>query len=234
MFQKLLVPLDGTPYAAAALPLARGLAHEIGAEIVLVRVVPTGRAREAEVAAAAEYLDRIAAELRADELTVQTAVSRGDAKLALVGDVGLYGADLVTMATHGRTGAARVVLRSVAEHLLTRTPVPMLVLTPGSRRVTHLRTLLVPVDGTPGSAAALTTAQALASTMGSRIVLVEVVTPAAPFLATAELLPVWEAETRSRASAYVAGLARALVHTRRGRRGRGGHGASGADDRVHP
>jgi nucleotide-binding universal stress UspA family protein len=57
MFQKLLVPLDGTPYAAAALPLARGNARGIGAEIVLLRVAPTGRAKEAGVAAA-EYLDR--------------------------------------------------------------------------------------------------------------------------------------------------------------------------------
>jgi nucleotide-binding universal stress UspA family protein len=213
MFQKLLVPLDGTPQAAVALPLAGALARATGAELLLVRVVPRGSHTDRETAGAVEYLDRVAAELRGDHLTVHVhaTVAQDGVEASLVREVGVYGADAVVMATHGRAGVARAVLGSVAAHVLTHTAVPIVLLRPGKRRVTQLRKLLVPVDGTPGSAAALSTAWALASATRSRVVLVEVVTPVVPFLSSAELLPVWEEETQARATSYVLGLASALA-----------------------
>jgi nucleotide-binding universal stress UspA family protein len=69
------------------------------------------------------------------------------------------------------------VLGSVAERVVAASPVPVLLLRPGGRAMTALRTILVPVDGSPGGALALASAIALAEAANARLVLVQVVVP---------------------------------------------------------
>jgi nucleotide-binding universal stress UspA family protein len=78
-------------------------------------------------------------------------------------------ADLIITRTHARAGLGRAVLGSVTERVLSVSGVPVLLLRPGRRRVTYVRTLLVPIDGSPGGAVALGTAIGLAQATGAAL-----------------------------------------------------------------
>src|SRR5438105_12229470 len=146
MYSQLLVPLDGTPDASTALVTARGLARKLGADVTLLRVVPTA-ARDGSEAEALDDLTRAAAELRSGGVTVRTEVRRGDP----VGQI-LAAAErcqLIVVAARDRGRLGRVLRGGVAERLVAAAPAPVLVLRLGGHRATSLHTLLVPVDGTP-------------------------------------------------------------------------------------
>jgi nucleotide-binding universal stress UspA family protein len=68
-------------------------------------------------------------------------------------------------------------LTSVSRAIVSLSPAPVLLVRPGARRTQHMRTLLVPVDGSPGGSLALAAAIALAHTMQARLVLLQVVVP---------------------------------------------------------
>src|SRR5262245_9129608 len=216
MFEKLLVPLDETSESAVALPPARAVAVATGAEIVLLRVIapPPPESRDSAIAAAEQQAAGIAAELATENLRVQTVVqpaaAPGD---AIVRAVASQGADLLVMATHGRGGLQRAILGSVAQHALSKSSVPIMLVRPGGHRVTRIATLLVPVDGSPGGALALGVALPLARGAGARIVLLQAVAPlpadikaqAALAAPVGEELP-WDEELLASAQQYVARL----------------------------
>src|SRR5829696_55003 len=179
MFTRLLVPLDGSAQAAVALPLARAVARQTGAAQRLLRVLPTHADPEnCQHDEARANLARIAVELAADGREVDTAVRTSDHPGAeIVREAQRWPADLIVMATHGRKGVARALIGSVAQRVVSDSAVPVLLLRPGGRRVAHLTTLLVPVDGTPEGARALGAALPLAQETGARIVLLQVVEP---------------------------------------------------------
>lgn len=144
--RKILVPLDGSDLARAALPIAKDLAKSLGAPVTLARVVPIPTAMyldspyapmmaqpyladaiSAEREAAAADLDVIAKELREAGITATTVVQVGSPAndlLDLLAD-GQY--DLVVMSSHGRTGVKRWVLGSVAERLVEAAHTPVLI-----------------------------------------------------------------------------------------------------------
>jgi nucleotide-binding universal stress UspA family protein len=98
-----------------------------------------------------------------------------DPAAAILQQVWTWPADLIVMATHGRRGLRRVVRGSVVATLLSESPVPLLVTRPGGHQVTRFATLLVPVDGSPAGAVALTVVNPLARMTRSRVVLLQVV-----------------------------------------------------------
>ncbi len=139
-----LVPLDATAAAEAALAPAQYLAQALHACMHLVLVVST-QDRERRPAAtllprtsqaildmeqheAAEYLERLATTLRALDLPVTTEVRRGSAASALADEAGEPGVGLVVAATHGRSGLQAVWAASVTARLLARTHAPILLL----------------------------------------------------------------------------------------------------------
>jgi nucleotide-binding universal stress UspA family protein len=207
VFKKLLVPLDGTPQSAAALPLARTIADAADATLLLLRVTEEAdRSGEPE-----RYLDVIARELPGRH--VETIVRRGRAADAIVAIARDLNADAIVMATHGRVGVERMVSGSVSERVVTHSPVPVALVRPGGKRVTHVRTLLVPTDGTAGAALALGTAIGLARATGARLVLVEAIEPIPLWVygsdygaAPTYIDPDWEDEAVSAAETYIRGL----------------------------
>jgi nucleotide-binding universal stress UspA family protein len=173
MFDRLIVPLDGTPQAAVALPLARTMAQRSGAGLVLVRLVPGYALDPPRTGVALEYLDRVAREL---DVPVRLVVARGDDVAAeLVFKAKLHDADLIIMATHGRAGLRRAIVGSVADRVLARSPVPVLVLRPGARRGRTFSRLLVPVDGSLLQGRALDAACALARVFSMHLDVLRVV-----------------------------------------------------------
>jgi nucleotide-binding universal stress UspA family protein len=134
MYKRMLVPLDGSPLAEGVLPHAQALAISLGAELVLLRVafahvLPAGDPIQAQAAAvqeAEDYVTALAQRLQAQGLRAAAKVRYGDPVEEILDHVVWDHIDLIAMATHGRTGLKRVVLGSVAEAVLRRTSVPML------------------------------------------------------------------------------------------------------------
>jgi nucleotide-binding universal stress UspA family protein len=91
-------------------------------------------------------------------------------------------ADLIVMTSHGRTGLSRMWLGSVADGVIRRSSVPVLLLRPVENENRHaaahvFKKILVPLDGSAVGADALPPAQALAHLSGARLVLLRVVQP---------------------------------------------------------
>jgi nucleotide-binding universal stress UspA family protein len=136
MYQRILVPLDGSTLAEAVLPHAEALAKSLGAELVLMRVAFTHvfpgadpiQAQVTVVQEAEDYMSGLAKRLQEKGVRAEAKVRYGDPVEEILDHVAWNHIDLIAMATHGRTGLTRVVMGSVAEHVLRRTPVPMLLI----------------------------------------------------------------------------------------------------------
>ena len=133
-FSKILVPLDGSVLAEAALGKALDIAD--GATISLLRAAEVDTAARpdsprAQVAAlrdAQEYLRKIVRRLQLHGTgCVEAHVWYGKPAAAIVEAARTQKADLIVMATHGRSGLEHLVLGSVTETVLRGTPVPVLV-----------------------------------------------------------------------------------------------------------
>jgi nucleotide-binding universal stress UspA family protein len=134
----ILVPLDGSRLAEAALEPALGFARE-GATLVLLRAAEAhgsafmdpNEAQVAVVREAEEYLAGVAARLRRSGVeSVETSVWYGPPAEAIADAAHFRKADLLVMSTHGRSGLGRLVLGSVAESVLRATSTPILLLRP--------------------------------------------------------------------------------------------------------
>lgn len=138
MYSKILVPLDGSPLAEAALRHAAELARGTGAEILLLEVAQDGLAAvpEARVHATPvevyggairgmKYLRKVADRLRRGGITVRCGVLEGDPASAILSFAHRENVDLIVMGTHRRSGIARAMHGSVAEAvaITTRRPV---------------------------------------------------------------------------------------------------------------
>jgi nucleotide-binding universal stress UspA family protein len=143
-FDKILVPLDGSLFAEAALPKAAELIRNNDeATLILLRAVeaatlpgvdPTD-AQVTVVREAEEYLETVAARLREDGVRrVRTSVWYGAAAPSILEAARMTNPDLIMMSTHGRGGIGRLIVGSVAESVLrsARTPI-----------------FLIRIDGTP-------------------------------------------------------------------------------------
>lgn len=152
MFQRIVVPLDGSKLAEAALPAAEELARLTHAPIVLLRVVdftrleqygPYGLALEyasvepvlaAERAEAVSYLEDVQRQLSTKGLSVTFAVRSGPVTRELV--AATQPGDVVVMASHGRGGLSRWLLGSVAEDVVRHAPVPVMIIRAGAANQT--------------------------------------------------------------------------------------------------
>lgn len=140
---RVLVPLDGSPFAEEALGPAGELAEALGAEVLLVRTVETplpyspvvgvpyrGMDPEGDLARAREYLESVADKLRAHAKAVDVYAAAGPASTTIGKVAREERVDLVVMATHGYGGLSRFVLGSVATSVLRRSDVPLLLVRP--------------------------------------------------------------------------------------------------------
>ena len=190
-----LVPLDGSPLAEQAIPLAQAIAERAGCKLKLVLVheplivmEPGPDYTKVELAllkADREYLKSVAARLR-DRLgrRMSSAVLQGGPVAQTLGTyIRELGAEMVVMTSHGRAGLRRAWLGSVTDHLIRTSDIPIVVVRPEEGAATEwegeIRDILVPLDGSPLAEAALEPAAMLARLWDAEISLVQVVTPVA-------------------------------------------------------
>jgi nucleotide-binding universal stress UspA family protein len=188
MSPTLLVPLDGSPLAARAVPYAVAAARHSGGRLILMRVLmPPGSLREPVVQepVARADLERVAAQARADTQGLPVDIEITSSLLGNVADNILVharkrGADLVILSTHGRGGLGRWLYGSVADEVLRRADVPLLLVPPACERAWPRDSgprMLVALDGSALSNQALGPITATARALGAEIVLLRVIAP---------------------------------------------------------
>lgn len=152
MFQRIIVPLDGSALAEATIPYAEGLARDQNTEIILVQAIAnaavqretrqTGHAgfREAERLShnmeelARTYLSSQAEVLQRKGLRVRWEVVLGEAADAITKAAREVNADAIIISTHGASGLGRVIFGSVADKLIRQSAIPVLVIRPQATR----------------------------------------------------------------------------------------------------
>ena len=118
--RRLLVPLDGSARSARILAPAASLASFLGARVELLHAFR-------DRADPRPFEDR-AAELRGHGLEASVRLVQGDPAGRILERASDGGADLVAMATHGRTGVSRLLVGSVSEAVVAAAKVPVLLL----------------------------------------------------------------------------------------------------------
>ncbi len=150
LFKRVLVPLDGSPFAEEILPHARALANVDGGELHLLRIVDTlpvpesmpfherfrldARSVADEHDAAQSYLQALAARLAPAAVHAHVAEAEQPAR-AILDEAAHSGIDLVAVTTHGKSAVTRVALSSVTDKVLRAVKGPLLILRPGHQRV---------------------------------------------------------------------------------------------------
>ncbi len=153
---KMLVSLDGSETSEAVLDSARQLGQILGADAIFLRVIEAAASSaigfdpahlrisrpEADggLAEASGYLERIAGQSASPFRSVDTIVDVGEPAVRITALARQEGVDLIVMATHGRTGLARLTIGSVATATLHRTHVPMLLMRPAGLRESDTET----------------------------------------------------------------------------------------------
>jgi len=148
MYQKILVPVDGSQLAECVLPHVSAIASGCQVrDVLLVRVVepfqpPPGKGYEGlfpedlkeeqerfeagEKKAAQEYLSQVTARLRSEGRSVQSQLLVGRVAESVADFAEKNGVDLIVIATHGRSGVSRWVWGSTADRILRSSCVPVL------------------------------------------------------------------------------------------------------------
>jgi nucleotide-binding universal stress UspA family protein len=139
--KRVLVALDGSISSEAMLRFVLEIADPLDMTVLLLRVVepltptisddiyrPTLEDVEARRRDAEEYLAPIAAALRARGVKTAWEVRSGRPGEEILAAAAESGVDMIAMATHGRTGFGRLLFGSVAEAVLRRATVPVLLI----------------------------------------------------------------------------------------------------------
>ena len=140
MYEKILVPLNGSAAAEGALEHAVAVARETGAHIILLEAVqdslaPVPEARyhvsPRQVYGCAvrgrHYLHAVAERLRREGLTVRCAVREGEAASAILSCARQEGVDLIIMETCGHHALGTIFRESVARKVAETTHRPVLI-----------------------------------------------------------------------------------------------------------
>jgi nucleotide-binding universal stress UspA family protein len=159
MYERILVPLDGTKLAEQAIPYARGMAEKFKSRLTLLRAITTSQEAFREVAAepigvtapemtvgvarnlyeaeaedARSYLRRIAETFDGSGIEVETEMVEGDPEWVIEHQAKELNASLIVMASHGRSGLARLLHGSVSDEVVRGSSVPIMLVRPAETR----------------------------------------------------------------------------------------------------
>lgn len=146
MYQKILVPLDGSKFSECSLEHVKAIANGCRVpKVVLLRIVEpvhhdyrTGfvsedmlrNAHKKLTTAANNYLTKVADNLKKEVMAVDTVTSEGAPAEKILDYTNKNKVDLIIMSTHGRSGVSRWAIGSVADRVLRHPIAPVLVISP--------------------------------------------------------------------------------------------------------
>ena len=125
----IVVPLDGSRLAEAALPYAQALARAFDSSLVLTQIVPPQES-QTDTKRIADYLQSIREDVARSDEHATTVVQVGVPVTGIEMVWRQSNAGLIVMASHGASGAADTFLGSVAARLIAETTAPVLVIQP--------------------------------------------------------------------------------------------------------
>ncbi len=144
MAKRILVPLDQSLVAESVLPLIADAAQGGGAAVCLLHVSPVPPSQEDEHGRVLAYADQEmtrvenetldylrSIETRFGEIPVECRVRFGDPVTEILEEAAAFNADLIAVATEGRSGIGRVALGSVAERVFRRAETAVMLISPG-------------------------------------------------------------------------------------------------------
>jgi nucleotide-binding universal stress UspA family protein len=207
MFKSILVPLDGSPFAEHALPLAASIARHTGATLRLLQVLPPladryfwaptpGSQLEHDLRdhfriKARTYLEDISHRLKGGVPVICDLLDEHiDIAEAIETEVAKAGIDLVVMPSHGRGALKRFWLGSIADQVYRSATVPVLLARPQQETVEfehepQIRHILVTLDGSAQAEDVLESVLTISLAMEADLLLVRVIPPPLPHI-TAE------------------------------------------------
>jgi nucleotide-binding universal stress UspA family protein len=190
MFEKIVVPLDGSKLAEVALPYAEEMAGKTGSEIILLSVLQSEEPREYEnyhsyaskvVEATKRHTEKYIEKSERRGIKVGTATRVGSTAEGILDYVSIGSTKLIIMATHGRSGVSRWAVGSVADKVVrTTTKQPLLLIRakgahPDIRAKRILKKTLVPLDGSKRSEVVVPHIIEIAQSLQMEITLLQVV-----------------------------------------------------------
>lgn len=192
MYDRILVPLDGSPLAERVLDHLAPFATVGKTEVLLVRVIslagiaaaPPGTyeriltlTTENMEQEATLYLDERKRELRALGYRVRTLVAEGEAASVICDLAEAHQVDMIAMSTHGRSGVSRWALGSVADHVVRVASKPVMLVRGTIAPPSHerLQRILLPLDGSPEAEKAVVHAGQIARMSGATVLLMRAI-----------------------------------------------------------
>jgi nucleotide-binding universal stress UspA family protein len=188
MFNKMLIPLDGSPSAEKVLPYARALGGALKIPVELLAAVDIGEMATHIDPSKAQFLDTMLEDVerrnreylngiaaRASGVQIASTIAKGRAEDVIIETAAVDKNTLIAMATHGRSGLNRWMLGSVTEKVLRGCENPLLVIRaseaidPGEK--VALKTVIVPLDGSDVAERVLPAVIALAKAMDLEVIL---------------------------------------------------------------
>jgi len=175
--------LDGSYFAAQAIPLAKTLTQATGAQLTLLSSVkdhtPAYQEQFEDTKAAREmYLREVEAQLKEEGINVDYSVRPGyisDATKGLVDDQSI---DLVITTTRGKSGSQHWLSGGVSRKLTQKLDIPILLIKTAKDKSPSIKRILVALDGSISSEYVLPYAREFAKTFDCEIILLSV--PAVP------------------------------------------------------
>ncbi|MDD4859691.1 MAG: universal stress protein [Dehalococcoidales bacterium] len=184
MFAKLLVPLDGSVLAEAALPYAAELAGKMGSEIILLYV--SDPVNDPYRHMYDPYLQKMTEAVRdhvrrhlfpGKEPNVSSRILVGEAAEQIASYAENKDIDLIVMSSHGHNGFKRWTLGHITDKVIRNTIRPVAVIRSKGTTKEGIFRVMVTLDGSKVSEAALPYARELALGLKAELILFEVLTP---------------------------------------------------------
>jgi len=184
MYDRLLIPTDGSAPAAAAGEAAVALASQFGAELHVVYVqrledLPFGfdEVPEEVTDRTRTAVDDIADRAAAADVEATTAVLETEEAVheTILSYAAEHAIDAIVMGTHGRSGISRAVLGSVTERTVRHAPIPVVTITEEMVVDGPFESILVPTDGSECAQTAVAHGIELALATGASLQFVNVV-----------------------------------------------------------
>lgn len=189
MYEKIMVPLDGSELAEVALPYAEELAVQLGSEIILIYVSELLKDPQEEIDQS--YFQKIVESIKeraarysgqpttTQAIKVKSVLLSGHPAEKIVEYADSENISFIVMSTHGRSGIQRWALGSVADKVMRASTKPVVLIRSKDSRSDIrveglLRKVVVPLDGSKEAEAVIPYIEELASKLKLGVILVQV------------------------------------------------------------
>ena len=182
MYERILVPLDGSKLAEASLPYAEKLARKLGSQTTLISVLQFGSESDEDQYHHLQqfYIQEMAKTMKQKAIKVKSVIVTGDPAEQIVDYADKKNIDLIIMGTRGRSQLTRWILGSVADKVVSATSCPVALISSkdteaGVRERKILRKALVILDGTAQGEVIIPYIEELASKLNMEVTLLQLV-----------------------------------------------------------